>query len=267
MKYSFMSFSTPSLDLTDTLDAAHRYGYDGIEPRLDSEHAHGIEVGATVEQRRSIREQVESSDVQLSCLATSLSYADSAKTDEMITQTHERIDLAGDLAVPVIRVFGGKIPEGVDREKAIELLAQSLGKVADHAGERSVTICLETHDDWCNPAHVVAVLQQVDHAAIGVNWDIMHPVRVAHVTMDEAFEAVKPWIRHIHFHDGQTQEDGGLVFLPAGDGEIDHRRAVELLRGSNYGEFLSGEWIGWEPYDVHLPRELAILKQYEQDLS
>ena len=267
MKYSFMSFSTPSLSLTDTLEVARRYGYEGIEPRLDSEHAHGIEVGTTVEQRRSIRKQAESSGVQLSCLATSLSYADPAKTDKMVMQTHERIDLAGDLAVPVIRVFGGRIPEGIDREEAIELLGQSLKKVADHAGERGVTICLETHDDWCNPAYVAAVLQRVDLAAIGINWDIMHPVLVAHVTMDEAFEALKPWIRHIHFHDGQTQEDGKPVLLPAGDGEIDHRRAVELLRGSNYDGFLSGEWIGREPYDVHLPRELATMKQYEQDLS
>lgn len=267
MKHSFMSFSTPLQDLTHMLDIAHCYGYNGIEPRLDSKHAHGIEVCTTVEQRKTIKKQVESSGVQLSCLATSLSYADSAKTEEMIRQTHERIDLAGDLAVPVIRVFGGQIPKGVDRDEAIELLVQSLGKVANHAGERGVTICLETHDDWCNPSHVATVLQCIDSAAIGVTWDIMHPVRVAHATIDEAFEVLESWIRHVHFHDGHTEEDGTLVLLPIGDGEIDHRRTVELLKGSNYDGFLSGEWIGWEPYDVHLPRELATMKHYEQNKS
>ena len=264
MKYSFMSFSTPSLSLAEMLKVARGYGYDGIEPRLDARHAHGVEVSAAPEQRRSIREQVADSGVQISCLATSLSYADPAKSDEMVGQTHERIDLAGDLGVPVIRVFGGKIPEGISREQAIEQLVRSLGEVADHARERGVTICMETHDDWCDPAHVAAVLGRVSHAAVGANWDIMHPVRRGAATMDSAFEALKPWIRHLHIHDG-TRTDSKLA--PIGTGDIDHRRAIQLLKTVDYGGFISGEWIGWEPFEVHLPRELATMKRYEQEFS
>ena len=265
MKYAYMSFSTPSLDLAGMLEVAGRYGYEGIEPRLDSNHAHGIEVGMSPKQRETAKSQAEAAGIELACLATSLSYANPEKTDSMLAQTHERIDLAGDLSVKVLRVFGGRIPEGLGRRQAMDLLVNSLSSVADHAEDRAVTLCLETHDDWCHPEHVASVLQQVNHAAVGANWDIMHPVRVARVTMDEAFEALKPWIRHVHFHDGRTQ-DGKLVFEPAGNGEIDHRKAVRLLKACRYDGFLSGEWIGWEPYDVHLPRELATLRQYEQDL-
>ena len=208
--------------------------------------------------------QARSAGIELACLATSLSYANPEKTDTMLARTHERIDLAGDLSVRALRVFGGKIPEGLSRQQAIDLLVSSLSSVADHAAERAVTLCLETHDHWCNPEHVASVLDQVSHPAIGANWDIMHPVRVAGVTVDAAFEILNPWIRHVHFHDGRTQ-DGKVAFLPTGEGEIDHRRAVELLQGSRYDGFLSGEWIGWEPYDVHLPRELATMKQYEHE--
>lgn len=263
MKYSFMSFSTPSLDLAEMIEVARRYGYDGIEPRLDSGHAHAIEVGTTIEQRRSIREQIDAGGVQLACLATSLTYADPAKTADMIRQTHERIDLAGDLAAPVIRVFGGKIPESITREQAIDLLVRSLGKVADHAQERGVTVCVETHDDWCDPANIAAVLARVNHPAIAANWDIMHPVRAGGATMDSAFEALKPWIRHLHIHDGYKTAAG---LLPIGTGDIDHRRALELLMEIGYDGFISGEWIGWEPYEVHLPRELAAMKRYETEL-
>ena len=31
--------------------------------------------------------------------------------------------------------------------------------------------------------------------------------------------------------------------------------------------YLSGEWIGWEPYAVHLPRELAAMRAYERELA
>lgn len=262
MKYSFMSFSIPELSLADMLEVARLYGYDGIEPRLDANHAHGVEVTTTADERRAIRQQAEAAGIPLVCLATSLKYADPAQSDEMLRQTHERIDLAGDIGVPVIRVFGGRIPEGLGRDGAVEQVVRSLNQVADHAAERGVTLCFETHDDWCDPANVAAVLQRVNHPAIAANWDIMHPVKTAKVTMDSAFETLKPWIRHLHIHDGTPTE-----LAPIGTGQIDHRRAVELLTGVGYEGYLSGEWIKWEPYEVHLPRELAAMKRYEQGIG
>ena len=263
MKYSYMSFSTPDLSLDDMLAAAKRFGYDGVEPRLDCRHKHGVEVDASADQRRKIRETFRKSGVALACVATSLSYADPAKKADMLAQTHARIDLAGDIGSPTLRVFGGVIPQGVTREQATDLLVECLGGVAGHAAQRGVTLCLETHDHWCDPSHVAVVLKRVGHPAIAVNWDIMHPVRAAKVSIEKSFEILKPWIRHLHIHDG-TMEDP-CVLKPIGQGAIDHRRAVELLAASRYGGFISGEWIGWESYEVHLPRELATLKQYERE--
>lgn len=263
MKYSFMSFSTPKLSLTEMLAAARLYGYDGIEPRLDAEHAHGVEVGAAAERREAIRTEAHTAGITLACLATSLTYADPAKKDDMIRKSHERIDLAGDLRVPVIRVFGGQIGGGLTREQAIDLVAGSLNSIADHAAARKVTICMETHDDWCDPAHVAAVMRQVNHKAVAVNWDIMHPVRMKKATMDEAFETLKPWIRHLHVHDGRGGDS--LQLVPIGEGDFDHRRALALLKTLPYRGYISGEWIGWEPYETHLPRELATLKRLERE--
>jgi sugar phosphate isomerase/epimerase len=258
MKYSFMSFSTPDLTLPEMLEVARKYGYDGVEPRLDSKHAHRIEVTASADERKTFKQQAADAGIELCCLATSLRFADPNTADQTISDARDRIGLAGDLGVPCIRVFGGKFPEEMTREQAVDQMAKSLLAVADHAQSRGVTICFETHDAWCDPAHVAAVLKQVNHPAVACNWDIMHPVRTAGVTMDFAFETLKPWIRHLHIHDGEAS---GM--LPIGTGLIDHRRAVELLKTINYPGFLSGEWINWEPYDVHLPRELAAMKGYE----
>lgn len=117
MKYSFMSFSTPKLSLDETIRVASDFGYDGIEPRIDAQHEHGIEVDTTSEQRHAIKARIEASGIELSCLGTSLSYSDPEKLENMLKQTHERIDLAGDLAIPAIRVFGGMIAEGISREQ------------------------------------------------------------------------------------------------------------------------------------------------------
>ena len=263
MKYAFMTFSTPTLSLADALATARRHGYDGIEPRLDAQHAHGVEVAADPAQRAAIRQQAAASGVALACLATSLRYADPAQTDDMLSQTRARIDLAADVGAPVLRVFGGQIPAGLARAAATDLLVRSLRAVADHAAARGVTVALETHDDWCDPRHVAAVMRGVNHPAIGVNWDIMHPVRAAQTDVATSFALLQPWIRHLHVHDGPLENP--LRFLPIGQGAIDHRTALRLLRESGYAGFISGEWINWEPADIHLPRERAALQACERD--
>jgi sugar phosphate isomerase/epimerase len=262
MKYAFMSFSCPELTLDEMLAAAETYGYDGIEPRIEANHAHGIEVGIGARERQEIKAKAGDSGVALCCVATSRRYADPKTAQDNVDSTLQCIDLAADLGAPRIRVFGGRLGEGLSREAAIDLVAKSLRAVADRAQARGVTVCMETHDDWCDPAHVVAVMELANHPAIAVNWDVMHPIRVAGWTVGDAFAALKPWLAHMHVHDGMQREKG-IAYCPMGEGIVDTRRAIQLTKANAYDGYLSGEWIGWEPYGVHLPRELATMKQYE----
>jgi sugar phosphate isomerase/epimerase len=166
-----------------------------------------------------------------------------------------------------LRVFGGRIGDGLTRADAVEQVARCLGRLADHAGCRQVVVCVETHDDWCDPADVAAVKKRVGHPAIAVNWDIMHSVIHGLRTMDAAFETLRPWIRHVHVHDGVIDDAGKMGFVPIGDGRVNHRRALELLGAGGYDGFIRGEWIGWEPHEVHLPRELQRLRQIEKQIA
>jgi sugar phosphate isomerase/epimerase len=266
MKYAFMSFSAPQLKLGELLELAARVGYDGIEPRIGSNHAHGIELETSAAQRRAIREQAAASGVALCCVATSCKYADPATAPRWVEETRRAIELAAEIGAPRLRVFGGALGQGLTRAQAIELVADSLGAVAGDAQQHGVTICLETHDDWTDPAHVADVLSRVDSPAVAVNWDYQHTTRIAGTTVDQAFTTLQPWIKHVHFHDGVNRADK-LIFLPVGAGVYDNRRVVELLLGMGYDGYLSGEWIDWEPYDVHLPRELAAMKGLEREAT
>ena len=266
MKFSFMSFSCPKANLGELLSLTKQYGYDGIEPRIEAGHAHGIEMDTGAEARHEIRRKAADSGIPLCCVATSRRYADPGIVKQEVEDTLRCIDLAADVGSPRLRVFGGGIPEGVSRQEAIDLVSSSLRAVANHAGQRGVTVCMETHDDWCNPDHVVQVMRLVDHPAIAVNWDVMHPVRVAKWTVDQAFQVLKPWIKHLHVHDGAEAEDR-VELKPMGEGDIDTRRAMELLQSISYEGYLSGEWIGWEPYQIHLPREIATMRRYQKEIS
>jgi sugar phosphate isomerase/epimerase len=262
-----MSFSCPTLSFPEMAALARDYGYDGVEPRAQADHAHGLELDAPAAGRRTIRRQAADSGIAVCCIATSCKFADPATAEANVNDARPAVDLAGDVGSPRIRVFGGKLGDGLSRQAAVDLVAASLRKVADQAAARGVTVCMETHDDWTNPEHVVAVIRAVDHPAVAVNWDIMHPVRFSGWAMADAFAAVRPWIRHVHFHDGSIPPAGDGKLRPIGQGDIDHRTAVRLLSQMGYDGYLSGEWIAWEPAEQHLPRELATMKGYERDLA
>jgi sugar phosphate isomerase/epimerase len=263
MKYAFMSFSSPESTLEELFAIARKYHYTSIEPRLSANHHHGIEFDTSPAQRSQIRDQVIRSGIKICCLATSCRYADPQIRLEQIQDTHHAIDLAADIGCTRIRVFGGQIPTSVTREAGIELVIESLLAVTAHAAERGVTLCGETHDDWCDPNHLVTVMQRVNHPRVRINWDIMHPARVLKISMAQAYQFLKPWIQHVHFHDGISEPDGSITLTSIGWGDIDHRAAVALLKKDNYSDFLSGEWINWEDSKLHLPRELATMQYYE----
>ncbi|MBI2438432.1 MAG: sugar phosphate isomerase/epimerase, partial [Lentisphaerae bacterium] len=247
------------------LATAKRFGYDGVEPRIDAEHRHGVETAASAAQRQEIKKLARAHGVTLACIATSCVYADPAITKQNVEYTLKCIDLAADVGAERIRVFGGTLAEGQKLPDAVKIVADALRSVAEHAQARGITVCMETHDSWCRPADVAAVIRRVNHPSIAVNWDIMHPVRVHQSGIDEAFTALKPWIRHLHIHDGKP---GSTDLMPIGKGCIDHKRAIELLLTIPYQGYLSGEWINWsDPYEEHLPRELATLKSYERAAS
>ena len=258
-----MSFSCPELTLDEMLAMAKEFGYDGIEPRISSNHQHGVEFDTNQHQRKEIKQKALDIGIAIGCVATSCRYADPKISQDMVNDTEKAVDLAADIGSSRIRVFGGKIGDGLDRTDAVELVAESLLSIANYANKRGVSICVETHDDWCNPIDVAAVMEKADHSAIAVNWDIMHPVRRGYATIEESFESLKPWIQHLHIHDGSAQKS----LLPIGEGDIDHKSAIERLSTIAFDGYLSGEWISWDdPYRNYLPRELQTLKRYQSEL-
>lgn len=262
MKYSFMSFSCPEANFDELLQIAKLNGYDGIEPRIVSGHKHGIETDADKAYLKQAKEKAMEKGISICCIATSCMFANPETQSDNIEQAKRSIELAAALASPSIRVFGGAIPANVERKRSFELVVEALKKLSDFALSHNVTICLETHDSWCNPEHVADLMENCKHPSIAVNWDIMHPVLTADYSIENSFNILKNRIKHVHIHDG-LKEGNKLVLKPIGEGIIDHLSAIKLLKESGYIGFISGEWIDWEPYDIHLPRELAKLKSFE----
>lgn len=245
MKYAFTSFSCPRATLPELLDLARRYGYNGVEPRADVGHAHGLSTELSPAQRRAVVRQVSSSGIEIACLGVSDMNAAFARRETaaaVVEDIRRKIELAGDLGVRKLRIFGGVLSEGMPRVEAVDLVADCLRRLVPDAQSRSVLLCLETHDAWCDPLHVGAVMCAVGSPWVAVNWDIMHPVRQGFADMAGAHATLRPWIQYVHFHDGTLNRDA-LEFRPCGSGEYDVLAAMVALVTSGYNGWISGEWI------------------------
>ncbi|MFD0713359.1 sugar phosphate isomerase/epimerase family protein [Paenibacillus sp. GCM10027626] len=265
MKYAFVSFSCQELILEDVLAAASRYGYAGFEPRVGCGHRHGIELEASGAERQRIREAASRSGIELCCLGTSCEYIDPATAQEQIELTCRYIDLACDVGASLVKVFCGELPLGRTVRESLHVVAASLREIAPYAASKGIKVVVETHDHWSDPSDMADLMRLVDHASIKVLWDVMHTQREGFTAMEEAYRIVEPWLAHVHIHDGLTTLDR-LQLLPIGTGDFDHFKLLQLLQEGGYEGYLSGEWVEWEPYDIHLPRELAAMRQLEARL-
>lgn len=265
MDLCFMTFICPNYDLDKILATAIRYGYDGVEPRAQSDHKHGIEVSTTKKERGRIKAQFADAGIKMSCLATSCRYALTDKKDrqEMIETTKQHVELAADCGCQLLRVFGGPTPEEMDFSDAKKYVSESLAAVADSAKQHNISVCMETHDSYSKGADAADVVSRVNHPNIAINWDIKHCIRAGE-SVTEAFEHVKDYVKHTHIHDGSWPEDNpsDITIVRMGEGQVPHEEAIELLASIDYQGALSGEWINcFEPEEI-LGHDAEKLREY-----
>lgn len=265
MHVAFMTFSTPTWTLKEILAGAIRYGYDGVEPRTVVNHQHGIELTLTKAQRAEVKSAFADCGIKMSAVATSLSYAtpDPSVIDARVEETKRYLQLAADLGSPNIRVFGGMPPEGMDMEAAVDAVTEALARCAQTAADCQVNIALETHDAFSLGKYAGAVVAQVNHPRVGINWDMAHSVRHGE-SLTETYEIIKGRIFHSHVHDVIWPPDDihNLTMVQMGTGMVDHLEAVRLMARESADIALSLEWESGEAAEEILPREGAILRGY-----
>lgn len=262
MKLAFMTWACPNWSVEQILNAAKRYGYEGVEFRLSVNHAHGVEVGISNDFKSFVRRSFKDNGLTIACLASGVRFssADPSERRKMIEQAKAEIELAADLDCNVIRVFGGNLPEGVSRDDAHRYIADCLRELGEFASLYGVFVCLETHDAFSRAKYAADLVQLANHPNVAIVWDIRHPLAQGE-TMREAFEHVKNFVKHCHIGD-RKRVNGKWQFTHIGDGEVPVREAVQLLRSINFNGFLSFEPEGFGEIDPD-----TLLREYAERMG
>lgn len=123
--------------------------------------------------------------------------------------------------------------ESTATDEMIQVLRHAAGKV----GEAGMQLVMEVSEPSERPADIA---RRVNHPAFGINWDPANAYDGGEdVCYPDGFEQVRPWIRHVHFKDARTLENGKRAWLL--DGVIDWRGALTTLKEDGFDGLLTVE--------------------------
>jgi sugar phosphate isomerase/epimerase len=256
MRLAFSTLACPDWPLERVLDAAHTYGYEGIELRmLDGDLVSPALPGR---RRAEVRDALAGSGVALCCLDMSFEIAN---PDEDVAEAIAAIELAADLGAPVIRLFGGA-PAGEPFEITAERVTGRIDTLVGRGRDADVVVALETHDSFASGEAAARVLEHAPRDA-GVVYDTLNAF-VTGEPPESTIASVAGRLVHVHVKDGGREPDPERNLL-YGDGAVPLAAIVAGLASIGYDGWLSVEWEKrWQPSiaeaDVALPHYAAGLR-------
>ncbi|MBN1641689.1 MAG: sugar phosphate isomerase/epimerase [Anaerolineae bacterium] len=237
MKLSFTTLGCPGWTLQQVVENAAHMGYDGVDFRglLDQIDITQRPEFSTHAAIRAARQLFADHGVAISGIAIGARYAitDPAEREAQFDETRRNMALAAELGTHILRVYGGRVPEGHTVDTILPYLVENLRTIGDEAEQYDVTLALETHDAWTDSATFARLMAQADHPRVRVLWDLHHPYRMNGEPPALTYHNLAPYTVSIHVKDSiPTAEGHQLVLLGAGDVPI--KAMLELLVAGGY---------------------------------
>lgn len=241
MKFAFSTLGCPDWTLGQIADAAQRTGF-AVELRGIGDALRADEVSALwPEHRAATAQRLRASGAALCGIDCSARLAEPAARAEALTECAFARDAAAALGAQFIRVFGDRIVGAPDECTAY--LADGLRAVCASAAGRGVSVLLETHGDFTDPALLRAVAVQVNRPEFGLIWDVEHTDTDDSARRAAFLDVLYPWIRHVHLKD---RRGGALCRI--GAGEVPLAAICRALTDRGYDGYFALEWEKrWHP--------------------
>jgi sugar phosphate isomerase/epimerase len=263
MELTYSTLASPDWTLSQILHAAVAAGiagvdFRGIGPELDITRlqAFNADLPETLKM-------LEAKHLSMPCLNTSIALMtpDPAKWAGMIDEARRYAALASQTGTRFLRVFGGGIPAGMEREDARKIACDHLAQLIAICKPNGCKPLVETHDSWILSDHVMQLVGGFDPAETGVLWDLEHPWRNGEWPMETAKNLTNR-IEHVHIKD-TARQDGKLIPTLLGQGEIPLRECLSALTGIHYTGWICLETEKrWHPEGPNPEQSIPQFAQY-----
>jgi len=173
----------------------------------------------------------------------------------------EFASLADALDVPYLRVFGGGA-WGTDLTDSD--MMQAVRTIRKWRAERNIRrwrtqILIETHDVFSASKPCVRLIELLGEPIYFI-WDSHHTWRLGGEAPAYTWQALAPYIRHVHIKDSIDRASARhpCTYVLPGTGQMPGREVLKALKQGGYQGAVSLEWEKmWHPYLSDLSEALA----------
>jgi len=186
---------------------------------------------------------------------SSMVQTDAAKREEVLQQIKGWIDVTDRLGASHLRVFAGKLPDGVTMQQATDWVVEGMKAACDYAAPKGIMLGLEDHSGVSQSADVcLEIMHRVNSPYAGINLDITHFIPSPTQDQYAQIAACIPYatVSHIRDHfDDKTP--------------IDMDRVWKMYADAGHKGYMSLEYEpdpqGGETPEVGIPKTLARIRE------
>lgn len=263
--YSYWHFRGPKVPFDKIVENAAEVGFDGVEllhRQFESEEPAYL---------NRIKRLAAANGLSLPMLSIHQDFVspDPAERQKNIDHTKHCIDLAAQLAIPLVRLNSGRWKtiksfddlmkvkgdeppiEGYVEKNAIDWCVDSIEKCLPHAERTGVTLALENH--WgltTKVENVLAIWRRINSPWLGINLDTgNYP--------GDAYEGIAQLAPHATIVQAKTYYGGGEWYTL----NLDYPRIAGILGKAGFRGWVSLEMEGKEDSATAVPKSYAELRR------
>lgn len=266
---AFSTLGCPKWPWAKVLEQASALGYAAIELR-------GIEAEMDLTKRPEFigarlaasKKDLEALNLKISDLGASarMHEADPKVRAAQMDEGRRFIDLAAQLGVPYIRVFGDRIVAGETRESTLPRVIDGLRTLGEHARGSGVSVIIESHGDFADSPSLLKILDGAAMPNVALLWDAHHTVVIGKEDPAETYKALGRYVRHTHLKDSRA-EGTARRYVLTGTGEVPVKKTVDVLAAAGYRGYYCFEWEkAWHPTieepEVAFPHYADTMRRY-----
>lgn len=242
MKICFSTLGCPDWSYNEIIATAKDFKYDGIEVRGIANELYVPNIKQfSSDNIDSTKDELKNLGLEICCLTSACYLHDKENTARVIEEAKEYIDTASQLGTPYVRVLGDTSP-APDDNVDLSYVKEGLKELVEYSKDKSVTVLIESNGVLADTYKLKELLKYFDSNDVGVVWDIHHPYRFMNETIEESYNNLRDFIKHIHMKNS-VSINGSYKYKMIGEGDIPIKHCLEMLKKDNYSEYISLEWV------------------------
>ncbi len=270
MQYGLAAWGLREESLESQLRITSGLGLNLLEFSIANYEKDALQIGATPEQIREVREMFRKYGIRLECGCTGNDFTGD-DVEEQIRKVTEVIDIAAELGIRFLRIFAGFQSDSVVCGKRKTRMLDALRTVQAHAEQKQVLLCVETHGGVTaleNGAlhHFHSATTRTDlwkeilETGVSCTYDPANLAAVGSCAPCAFYRQFREKIAYLHLKDFRDTE-GGVLPAACGEGRLDWNCLLNTLK-----DYSGPAMIEYElPCDVEdgMKRSLEFLKKNE----